>query len=137
MKKEKEHIDKEKINKEQINNYQLGGGLPMNKPIPIPTSNLAYYITIELDLHPGEKLTPEELKNTKCIHKRNAIRKSYAELTGKPYVIAPIYNYSPYEKNQQKSQEQKQNQDQNTRRKTKSNFQNYSHSNNSTRRNIF
>ena len=36
-------------------------------------------------------LTPEQIEKSKCNNKYNAIRKSYAEFTGKPYVIPPVY----------------------------------------------
>jgi hypothetical protein len=52
---------------------------------------LAYYITIDMELHPGTSLTPEEMKNYKCHQKWNSVRKAYADFTGKPYVIPPVY----------------------------------------------
>ena len=54
-------------------------------------SQLAYYITIDLQLHPGTTITPEELKDLKCAHKWNAVRKAWSEFTGTPYVIPPVY----------------------------------------------
>ena len=55
-------------------------------------SQLAYVITIDMELRPGTSLSPEELKDAKCNRKWNSIRKSWSELTGKPYVIPPVYN---------------------------------------------
>ena len=55
-------------------------------------SQLAYDITIYMELRPGTSLSPEELKNAKCNRKWNSIRKSWADLTGNPYVIPPVYN---------------------------------------------
>jgi hypothetical protein len=55
-------------------------------------SQLAYVISIDMELRPGTSLSPEELQNAKCNSKWNSIRKSWSELTGKPYVIPPIYN---------------------------------------------
>jgi len=57
-----------------------------------PDTQLAYEITIDLELTPGTSLSPDELKNAKCNRKLNSIRKSWSGLTGKPYVIKPIYN---------------------------------------------
>ncbi len=54
-------------------------------------SKLAYHITIDMELRPGTSITPDEMKNAKCSHKWNTIRKSWAEFTGKPYVITPVY----------------------------------------------
>ena len=54
-------------------------------------SQIAYYITIDMELKPGTSLLPTELKNAKCNSKWNAVRKSYSELVGKPYVITPVY----------------------------------------------
>jgi hypothetical protein len=54
-------------------------------------SQLAYYITIDLELHPGTSISPEEMKNIKCRQKWNSVRKAYADFTGKPYVITPVY----------------------------------------------
>ena len=55
-------------------------------------SQLAYTITIDMELSPGTSLSPSELSNAKCNSKWNSIRKSWSELTGKPYVIPPVYN---------------------------------------------
>ena len=55
-------------------------------------SQLAYVITIDMELRPGTSLSPQELQNAKCNGKWNSIRKSWADLTGKPYVIPPVYN---------------------------------------------
>ena len=54
-------------------------------------SQLVYTITIDMELRPGTSLSPEELTNAKCNSKWNSIRKSWSELTGKPYVIPPVY----------------------------------------------
>ena len=58
-------------------------------------------ITIYMELRPGTSLSPEELQNSKCNSKWNSIRKSWADLTGKPYVIPPIYNKEEINKNNQ------------------------------------
>jgi hypothetical protein len=54
-------------------------------------TKLAYEITIDMELHAGSSLTPEQIKKSKCINKYNAIRKSFSEFTGKPYVIPPVH----------------------------------------------
>jgi hypothetical protein len=63
-------------------------------------SQLAYTITIDMELRPGTSLSPEELTNAKCNSKWNSIRKSWSELTGKPYVIPPVYNKEETNKTQ-------------------------------------
>ena len=54
-------------------------------------SQLAYFIKVDLELYPGTSITPNQMKNLKCRNKWNAIRKSYANFIGRPYVISPIY----------------------------------------------
>jgi hypothetical protein len=51
-----------------------------------------YSITIDMELYPGTTLTPQIKKEVKCRNKWNAVRKSYSEFTGKPYIIRPIYS---------------------------------------------
>ena len=63
-------------------------------------SQLAYTITIDMELSQGTSLSPEELSNAKCNSKWNSIRKSWSELTGKPYIIAPVYNKQESNKTQ-------------------------------------
>jgi hypothetical protein len=83
-------------NKEKINDSLVGGKTSYNyklikKEEDKKLNELAYYITIELELHPGTTISPEEMKNYKCKQKWNSIRKAYSEFTGKPYIISPIY----------------------------------------------
>jgi len=54
-------------------------------------TNLSYIIDIYMELHPGTTMSEEERKDLKCNSKWNAIRKSYADFVGKPYVIPPLY----------------------------------------------
>jgi hypothetical protein len=58
---------------------------------PVDNSQLAYYITVDLELSPGTSLTSEEAEKLKCTHKWNLIRKAYSNLVGKPYNITPVY----------------------------------------------
>lgn len=59
-----------------------------------PQSQIAFYITIDMELYPGKKLdlNPKTLEKLKCRHQKNAIRKSYAQMLGKPYIIPPVYD---------------------------------------------
>jgi hypothetical protein len=61
------------------------------KPEDSDSSKIAYSITIDMELHPGTSLTPQQISESKCNTKYNAIRKAFAEFTGKPYVIPPVY----------------------------------------------
>jgi hypothetical protein len=58
-------------------------------------SQIAYYITIDMELRPGTSLTSEEIKNAKCNRKLNSIKKSWSGLTGAPYSIRPLYTQKP------------------------------------------
>ena len=44
-----------------------------------------------MELHPGTSLTPQQISQSKCSNRYNSIRKSFAEFTGRPYVIPPVY----------------------------------------------
>jgi hypothetical protein len=79
-------------------------------------SQLAYTITIDMELSPGTSLSPAELTNAKCNSKWNSIRKSWSELTGKPYVIAPVYNKMINKEEANKPQNQVPLQQNNTRK---------------------
>jgi hypothetical protein len=56
------------------------------------TSKLAYSITIDMELYPGTKIPEDQLKKLKCTSKWNAVRKAWADFTGKPYIIKPVYS---------------------------------------------
>jgi hypothetical protein len=66
----------------------------MIKQGEINNSQLAYYITIDLDLYPGTSIPPEDITKLKCRHKWNSVRKSYSEFMENPYVIIPVYQKS-------------------------------------------
>jgi hypothetical protein len=55
---------------------------------------LAYVVVIDMELYKGTTLTPEQISEAKCNSRYNAIRKAFAEFTGKPYVIPPVYPVS-------------------------------------------
>jgi hypothetical protein len=95
-------------------------------------SQLAYVITIDMELRPGTSLSPQELQNAKCNGKWNSIRKSWSELTGKPYVIPPIYNKTVKNKeeiNKNKTQNQKPVPQNNTRKQYNSYYRGGKHNN--------
>jgi hypothetical protein len=61
------------------------------KPEQQDTSKIAYAITIDMELHPGTSLTPQQINESKCNSRYNAIKKAFSEFTGRPYVIPPVY----------------------------------------------
>jgi hypothetical protein len=66
----------------------------LKKPEERNASKIAYGITIDMELHPGTSLSPEQINESKCNSRYNAIRKAFSEFTGRPYVIPPIYKIS-------------------------------------------
>jgi hypothetical protein len=66
-------------------------------------SMLSYCITITMEMVKGDTITDQEIKKCKCRQKLNSVRKSYAKITNKKYVIPPVYdnNGSSDKKNKQ------------------------------------
>ena len=73
------------------------------------TSKIGYYISVDMELQKGTTLSPEQLSDAKCNRKWNSVRKSFANFTGRKYVIPPVYT----------NKTQKQNQTQNVTRNNK------------------
>ena len=69
------------------NNQEL-----IKKNINLDPNQLAYYITVDLELYPGTTIEPEEQAKLKCNSKWNSIKKAYSAFIGKPYVIPPLYS---------------------------------------------
>ena len=107
-------FDMQKSTKKSIEHYvesdDINGGQPLyknryitKKPeanlfqyVERDMSKLSYSITIDMEVQPGISLTPEQINESKCKSKYNAIRKAYSEFTGKPYVIPPLYKQNTY-----------------------------------------
>ena len=85
-------------------NYPSYNNLIKYQTPKVDTINIAYYITIDMELYPGTKIPPEESKNLSCNKKWNSVRKAYADFTGKPYVVPPVYKIDKTRKNK-KSQD--------------------------------
>jgi hypothetical protein len=64
----------------------------VNKKQDYDPSKLAYSITIYMELYPGTSIPQGELNKLQCTSKWNAVRKAWADFTGKPYVIKPVYS---------------------------------------------
>ena len=52
---------------------------------------ISFHITIDMELQKGTTLSKEQISNIKCTKGWNKVRKSFAEFTGKKYVIPPVY----------------------------------------------
>jgi hypothetical protein len=79
----------------QRNNYTRYPGIPVAYPVTrveeIDKSISSVFVTIDLELHKGKTISNSELASSKCNHQYNAIKHSFAVLTGTPYIIAPVY----------------------------------------------
>ena len=75
----------------------------MIKEENIDSSQLAYYITIYMEMYPGTSIPPEEKANLKCKSKWNSVRKAYADFLGKPYIIPPVYTSKTLNNNTKKN----------------------------------
>jgi hypothetical protein len=98
------------------------------------SSKICYYITIDMELQKGTSLSEEQISDAKCRQKWNAVRKAYANFTGKKYIIPPVYDYSK-NKTQKQPLKTNTNTNKNTNNTTKNNksyvntFQNLSRNN--------
>jgi len=61
------------------------------KPEEVGASKLAYNITIDMELYPGTSLSSKQISEMKCNNRYNAVRKAFADFTGRPYIIPPVY----------------------------------------------
>jgi hypothetical protein len=75
-------------------NVSRGGANFEKKEEKKDASKICYYITIDMELQKGTSLSEEQLSDAKCRQKWNAVRKAYANFTGKKYVIPPVYDSS-------------------------------------------
>ena len=67
-------------------------------------SKIAYSVTIDLELRPGTSITPQQLTTTKCDAKLKAIQRAFANLTGQPFVVTPVYPEQTSQKTQKAGQ---------------------------------
>ena len=85
----------------RIESGSMIGGLPVANSLTKDrnASKITYSITIDMEVHPGTTLSPAQLSQSKCNTKYNAIRKAFAEFTGRPYIIPPVYHATSTAKN--------------------------------------
>ena len=62
-----------------------------------------------MELQKGTTLSKEQISNIKCIKGWNKVRKSFAEFTGRKYVIPPVYENlsNKYSKKEKEKEEDK------------------------------
>ena len=55
-------------------------------------TGLTFSIVIDMELVQGKSMSDKQLSSLQCSSRYNSIRKAYAEIVGKPYVIKPVYS---------------------------------------------
>ena len=60
-----------------------------------------------MELQKGTTLSKEQMSNIKCIKGWNKVRKSFAEFTGRKYVIPPVYENLSDKYNKKEKEEDK------------------------------
>jgi hypothetical protein len=105
------------------NNNGTGSSRFLKKEDKQDNIQISFHITIDMELQKGTTLSKEQISNIKCIKGWNKVRKSFAEFTGKKYVVPPVYeNLSDkYSKKEDinKDKEKNKEKDKNTNNTTK------------------
>jgi hypothetical protein len=96
---------------------QLGGAINNNYNKDTPNFlkkeekqdniQISFHITIDMELQKGTTLSKEQMSNIKCIKGWNKVRKSFAEFTGRKYVIPPVYENLSDKYNKKEKEEDK------------------------------
>jgi hypothetical protein len=73
------------------NNKGVGSARFLKKEDKQDSIQISFHITIDMELQKGTTLTKEQISNIKCIKGWNKVRKSFADFTGRKYVVPPIY----------------------------------------------
>jgi hypothetical protein len=73
------------------NNNGTGSSRFLKKEDKQDNIQISFHITIDMELQKGTTLSKEQISNIKCIKGWNKVRKSFAEFTGKKYVVPPVY----------------------------------------------
>jgi hypothetical protein len=73
------------------NNNRTGSSRFLKKEDKQDNIQISFHITIDMELQKGTTLSKEQISNIKCIKGWNKVRKSFAEFTGKKYVVPPVY----------------------------------------------
>ena len=68
---------------------------------------ISFHITIDMELQKGTTLSKEQISNIKCIKGWNKVQKSFADFTGKKYVIPPVYDNLSDKHNKKEEEENK------------------------------
>jgi hypothetical protein len=83
-----------KINK-HVKNLYNGYNIKKSRINRSKITKTTININIDMYLKKGTALTEEEVRNLKCIHQWNSIRRSYANMRGLNYSMLPDYNEVP------------------------------------------
>jgi hypothetical protein len=78
-------------NYNKYNNINKGSPNFLKKDEKYDNIQISFHIIIDMELQKGTSLSKEQISNIKCIKGWNKVRKSFAEFTGKKYVIPPVY----------------------------------------------
>jgi hypothetical protein len=71
----------------------------LNTLQPEKESSVSYHITLDVEFIKGISVTKEQIDQSKCSSKWNAVRKAFANFTGRKYVVKPVYSYDVTKKN--------------------------------------
>ena len=71
----------------------------LNNLHPEKESSISYHITLDVEFIKGTSVTKEQIEQSKCTSKWNAVRKAFANFTGRKYVVKPVYSYDVTKKN--------------------------------------
>jgi hypothetical protein len=101
------------INNYNYNNYSKYGNIYRGSPNFLKKEEkqdniqISFHITIDMELQKGTTLSKEQISNIKCIKGWNKVRKSFAEFTGRKYVIPPVYENLSDKYNKKEKEEDK------------------------------
>ena len=101
------------INNYNYNNYSKYGNVYRGSPNFLKKEEkqdniqISFHITIDMELQKGTTLSKEQISNIKCIKGWNKVRKSFAEFTGRKYVIPPVYENLSDKYNKKEKEEDK------------------------------
>ena len=109
-----------------INREILGGALTnttvssnfLKKEEKQDNIQISFHITIDMELQKGTTLSKEQISNIKCTKGWNKVRKSFAEFTGKKYVIPPVYENLSDKYNKKEEPNKKEENNNNTKKNT-------------------
>ena len=91
------------------NNMERGASRFLKKADKQDSIQISFHITIDMELQKGKTLTKEQISDIKCIKGWNKVRKSFADFTGRKYVVPPIYDNLSDKYNKKENDKDKEN----------------------------